>query len=161
MPTGCCCRVFVDVVVFLLTILLSGQSVTSISLLYLKLWQFLIIRVLNGILPETVKKPCLNLTNIWGLDRVKDTKSGMNVSNGSYLMLQSRKVTVFTIFELLGKNSRGRGGEISPITTAQIRIKEHSVAMQWLLYQSLSTGFTRKALHCKILSDFEKFRTSI
>ena len=160
MPTGCCCRVFVDVVVFLLTILLSGQSVTSISLLYLKLWQFLIIRVLNGILPETAKKPCLNLTNIWGLGRVKDTKSGMNVSNGSYLMLQSRKVTVFTVFELLGKNSRG-GGKISPITTTQIRIKEHSVAMQWLLYQSLSTGFTRKALHCKILSDFEKFRTSI
>ena len=135
--------------VFLLTILLSGQSVTSISLLYLELWQFLIIRVLNGILPEIAKKPCLNLTNIWGLGQVKDTKSGMNVSNGSYLMLQSRKVTVFTFFELLGKNSRG-GGKISPITTTQIRIKEHSVAMQWLLYQSLSIGFTRKALLCKI-----------
>ena len=31
----------------------------------------------------------------------------------------------------------------------------------YILYQSLSTSFTRKALHCKIQSDFEKFRTSL
>ena len=149
LSTECHCRIFADVVVFLLTILHSGQSFTSISLLYLKLWQFLIIRVLNGI-PEIAKKPCLNLPNIWGLRRVKDTKFGMNVSIGSYLILQSWKLTVFTVFQLFGKKQQGRAGKTSPTTTTQIRIKEHYIAMQWLLYQSLSTGFTMKAVHCKI-----------
>ena len=48
------------------------------------------------------EKACLNLHNVLGLGRVKDIKSGMNVSNGCYLMLQSREVTVFTVFELFG-----------------------------------------------------------
>ena len=91
------------------------------------------------------------MSNIWGLGQVKDTKFGMNESNGSYLMLYSSKVTVFTVFELFDKKQQGGGGgKISATTTTQIRIKEHSVAMQWLLYQSLSIGFTRKALLCKI-----------
>ena len=122
LSTGCHCRIFADVVVFLLTILHSGQSFTSISLLYLKLWQFLIIRVLNGI-PEIAKKPCLNLPNIWGLGRVKDTKFGMNVSIGSYLMLQSRKVTVFTVFQLFGKKQQGRAGKTYPPPPLKLRLR--------------------------------------
>ena len=77
----------------------------------------------------------------------------MNVYNGSYLMLHSWKVTVFTVFELFDKKTAGGGGgKILPptTTTTQIRIKDQSVAMQWLLYQSLSIGFKRKALLCKI-----------
>ena len=72
------------------------------------------------------------MSNIWGLGQVKDTKFGMNESNGSYLMLYSSKVTVFTVFELFDKKQHGGGGggKISATTTTQIRIKEHSVAMQ-------------------------------
>ena len=50
------------------------------------------------------------MPNIWGLGRAKDTKFGMNVSNGSYLMLHSGKVTVFTVFELFDKKTAGGGG---------------------------------------------------
>ena len=96
------CRIFVDVVLFFLTILHSGPSFMSISLLDLKLRQFLFIRVLTRIL-EIAKKPCLKFAQYWGLGQVKDTKFGMNESNGSYLMLYSSKVTVFTVFELFDK----------------------------------------------------------
>ena len=50
------------------------------------------------------------MSNIWGLGQVKDTKFGMNESNGSYLMLYSSKVTVFTVFELFDKKQHGGGG---------------------------------------------------
>ena len=49
------------------------------------------------------------MSNIRGLERVKNTKFGMNVSNGSYLMLHSWKVTVFTVFELFGKKEHEEG----------------------------------------------------
>ena len=74
----------------------------SISLLHLNLWQFLFIRVLTGIL-ETAEKPCLKCVQYLELGRVKDTKFDMNVSNGSYYMVHSWKVAVFTVFELFGK----------------------------------------------------------
>ena len=102
LPTGFHCRIFVDVVVFLLIVLHSGQSFMSISQLYLKLWQFLFIRVLNRI-PETAKKPCLKFVQYLG------TEFGMNVSNGNYFILESWKVTVFTVFELFGKKKQGEG----------------------------------------------------
>ena len=55
----------------------------------------------------------------------------MNVSNDSYLMLHSWVVIVFTVLELFGKKQQGDGGgKIYAITATQIRIKEHSVAMQ-------------------------------
>ena len=65
LPAGCHCQIFVDVVVFPLTILYTGQSFTSIWLLYLKLWQFLFTRVLNGI-PEIAKKLCLKFAQYLG-----------------------------------------------------------------------------------------------
>ena len=50
----------------------------------------------------------------------------------SYLLLQSWKVTAFTVFELFGKKNGKGGGEFlttTTTTTTQIRIKEHFVAM--------------------------------
>ena len=49
------------------------------------------------------------MSNILGMGQVKDTKFGMDESNGSYLMLYSRKVTVFTVFELFDKKQQGEG----------------------------------------------------
>ena len=55
------------------------------------------------------KSPVWNLPNICELRRVKDTKFGMNVSNGSYLTLHGWKATVFAIFELFCKKKQGKG----------------------------------------------------
>ena len=55
------------------------------------------------------KSPVWNLPNVWELRRVKDTKFGMNLSNDSYFMLQSQKVTIFTVFELFAKKQQGEG----------------------------------------------------
>ena len=54
------------------------------------------------------------MSNIWGLGQVKDTKFGMNESNGSYLMLYSSKVTVFTVFELFDKKQQGGAVKFPP-----------------------------------------------
>ena len=55
------------------------------------------------------------LRNIWRLGRVKGTKFGTNVSlKKCYWMLQSARVTAFTVFELLKKNQDGGGSEFNP-----------------------------------------------
>ena len=80
---------------------------------------------MNGI-PEIAKKSFLKFAQNWGMGRVKDTKFGMNVSNGSYLMLENQKVTVFIVFELFGKKKTAEegGGKSSPTNTTQIRLKK-------------------------------------
>ena len=78
------------------------------------------------------------MSNIWRLERVKDTKFGMKVSNGSYLMLHSWKVTVFTVFELLGKKQQGKAflnktelkRDVKFIYPKNIFMKIHSAAQQ-------------------------------
>ena len=73
-------RNFFGFVLFVLSSLVTGPSFMSISLLVLELWQFLFIR--NW--PEIWKSEKI-MPNIWRLEQVKDTKFGMNFSNGMLL----------------------------------------------------------------------------
>ena len=79
-------------------------SFMSISSLALELWQFK-SRVTTWN-PEIGNIPIWVLLNIWKLERVKDTKFGMNVSNE---MLLNVRVTAFTVFELLKESQWGGG----------------------------------------------------
>ena len=67
---------FFDVVLILLSSLVTVTSFMSISSLVLELWQFSFIRN-----PEIGNIPVLVFPNIWRLRRVKDTKFGTNASN--------------------------------------------------------------------------------
>ena len=68
---------FFDVVLLLLSILVTGSSFMSISSLVLKLWQFSYIRGW----PEIGNTPVWILANIWRLGQDRDSKFGKNVSN--------------------------------------------------------------------------------
>ena len=68
---------FFDVFLFLLSRLDSRSRFTAISLLVL---EFLFIRDLTRN-PENEETTLWNLPNIWGLDWIKDTECGMDVSN--------------------------------------------------------------------------------
>ena len=86
----------------------------SISLMDLKISQFLFMKDLNGN-SETAKKSCFKFFQYLG--------------TGNW---QSWKVTSFTVFHLFGKKTAG--GVKSPLpttttTTTQIRVKEFFVAM--------------------------------
>lgn len=55
------------------------SSFMSISLLFLEFWQFLFLRDLTRN-PGLEKRPIWILSNIQGLERVRDTKFGMGIS---------------------------------------------------------------------------------
>ena len=72
---------FFDVLLFLLSSLVTGPSFMSISSLILGLWQFSFI----SDWPEVGNTFVLVLPNIWILGQVRHTKFGMNVSNKTLL----------------------------------------------------------------------------
>ena len=57
--------------------------------------------------PEIRNTPVLLLSNIWSLGQARDTKFGENAFNKSYGILQSSRVTAFTISELFKENQQG------------------------------------------------------
>ena len=71
---------FFDVVLFLLSSLVTGRSFMSISSLVLELWPFSFIRDSADIRKSEIP-PVWVLPNIWRLGRVMGTKFGGNVSN--------------------------------------------------------------------------------
>ena len=97
---------FFDFAVFPLSSLVTGLSFMLISLLVLKLWQFLFVR-------DSPKMQKLEiplswfLSDTWRLGRVRDTKFGTSVSNEKLLNAAKWQVTVFTVSELLRLNNRG------------------------------------------------------
>ena len=99
---------FFDVVLFLLSSLVTGPSFMSISSLVLELWQFSFIRDW----PETRKSEippsefCL-ISGDW--DKLWIPNLARMSLIECYWMLHNYRVTAFTVFELLRENQLGRG----------------------------------------------------
>ena len=101
---------FFDVVLFLLSSLVTGPSLMSISLLILKLWKFFFYKRLNRNL-EIGLTPFSFLANIWKQERFRDTNFGTNVSNKKFLDRTKCQGYSFYCFWVIKKNSTGdRGG---------------------------------------------------
>ena len=115
-------RHFFDVVIFLLSILVTGPSFMSISSLVLELWQFSFIRDW----PEIGNSPVWVLPNIWRLGRVRNTKFGTKISNKILLNAAKCQGCSFTVSELFKENQQGMG-KITPChstpPSTQIRVK--------------------------------------
>ena len=95
---------FLDVVLFLLSSLVTGPSFMSISSMVLELWQFSFIRGC----PEIGNTTIWFLPNIWRLGRVRDTKFGINVSNEMLLNVAKCQGFSFDRFWVI-KGKQGRG----------------------------------------------------
>ena len=116
MPTGCHCRIFVDVVVFLLSILDSGLSFMSISLWISSYGIFIYKRFdrKSGNCEKNSSEIC-PISGDW--NKKKSSNLTWMCLMSSYLLLQSWKVTAFTVFEIFDKKKweeGGVGGENSP-----------------------------------------------
>ena len=115
---------FFDIVLFLLSSLVTGPSFMSISSLFLELWQFSFIRDWpeirkSGITPS---KFCpvsgdwgeLGIPNLAQLSLMK-----------CYWMLRNVRVPPFTVSELLSENQQEGGGGVkfTPFPHIKIRVK--------------------------------------
>ena len=116
---------FFDVILFLLSSLVTGPSFMSISSLVLELWQFSFIRDW----PE-IRKSEIPPSEFCPISGDWDELWIANLARMSliecYWMLQNSRVTAFTgftVFELLMENQLG--GKITPLTPpcTQIRAK--------------------------------------
>ena len=115
---------FSDVVLFLLSSLVTGPSFMSISSLVLELWQFSFIRdwpeIRKSEIPPSEFCP---ISGDWGELWIPNLARMSLIE--CYWMLQNSRVTAFTIFELLRENQLGGGGKTTPPPT-QIRVKSHA-----------------------------------
>ena len=113
---------FFDVVLFLLSGLVTDLSFVSISSLVSELWQFLFIRDW----PE-IRKSEIPLPELWAISRDWGEYVVPNLARKSpikcYWMLQNARFTAFTVFELLRKNQQGGN---SPSSPTQIRVNDPS-----------------------------------
>ena len=125
---------FFDVVLFLLSNLVTGPSFMSLSSLFLKLWQFSFIRDWPEI--QKLKIPPSEFCPIsgdWG-------KLGVpNLAQMSliicYWMLQNTRVTTFTVSELLRENKQG--GKIILLPTPRLGLNKHKILRVWKLHYYL------------------------
>ena len=102
---------FFDVVLFLLSSLVTGSSFMSISSLVLELWQFSFIRDWPEIKKSEIPPPEFcpisgDWDELWIPNLVR-----MSLIE-CYWTLQNSRVTAFTVFELLRENQLG--GKITP-----------------------------------------------
>ena len=101
---------FFDFVSFLLSSLVTGPSLISISSLVLALWQFPFIRDWREIRKSQIpRSEFCPISENWG-------ELGMpNLARTSlakcYWKLQNARVTAFTVAELIRENQQGEGGE--------------------------------------------------
>ena len=111
---------FFDVVLFLLSSLVTGARFMSISSLVLELWQFPFIRDW----PE-IRKSEISPSEFCPISVDWDELSLPNLAQmfliECYWVLQNSKVTTFSVFESLRENHLGGGGKITPLLT-QIRV---------------------------------------
>ena len=112
--------IFFDVVLFLLSSLVTGRSFMSLSLV-LELLQFLFIRDW----PEIGNTPIWVLPNIWRLGQVKNIKFGTNISNKMLLNAAKCQVTAFTVSELLRENHITP----PPLSQPSIRVNKESFSI--------------------------------
>ena len=101
-----------DVVLFLLSSLVTGPSFMSISSLVLELWQFSFIRdwpeIRKSEIPPSEFCP---ISGDWDKFWIPNLARMFLIE--CYWMLQNSRVTAFTVFELLREN-HGGGGKITP-----------------------------------------------
>ena len=97
---------FFDVVLFLLSILVTGPNFMSISSLVLELWQFSFIRdwpeIRKSEIPQSEFFP---ISGDWGELWIPNSARMSLIER--YWMLQYFTVTAFTVFELLRENQLG------------------------------------------------------
>ena len=104
--------IFFDVVLFLLSSLVTGQSFMSISSLVLELWQFPFIRdwpeIRKSEIPPSEFCP---ISGDWGELWIPNLAQMSLIK--CYWMLQNARVTAFTVSELLREYQKGggRGGD--------------------------------------------------
>ena len=106
LPTQRNC-LFFNVAVFFLSSLVTGPSFMSMSLLDLKLRQFLFRRDLTR-RPEIGNTPVWLLSNTWRLGQIRDTKFGLNIFNKK--LLNDTKCQVLNFHHFLSyyrKTNRG------------------------------------------------------
>ena len=110
---------FFDLVLFLLSSLVTGLGFMSISSLVLELWQFSFIRDWAEIRKSEIpSSEFCSICGDWGKLWIPQLAQVSLIE--CYWMLQKARVTAFTIFELLRENQLG-GGKITPSPT-QIRV---------------------------------------
>ena len=113
---------FFDVVLFLLSSVVTGLSFMSISLLVLELWQLSFIRdwpeIRKSEIPPSEFCP---ISGDWSKLWIPDL-AWMSLIK-CYWMLQNSRVTAFTVFELLRENQLASGSVKFP-PLSQIRVNE-------------------------------------
>ena len=99
---------FFDVVWFLLSSLVAGSSLMSISSLVLELWQFSFIRDWREICKSEIHpSEFCPISRDWGQLWIPNLARMSLIEY--YWMLQNSMVTAFTIFELFSENNWGDG----------------------------------------------------
>ena len=100
--------IFFDVVLFLLSNLVTGPSFISISSLVLELWQFSFIRDWREICKSEIHpSEFCPISRDWGELWIPNLARMSLIEY--YWMLQDSRITAFTVFEILREN--GFGGE--------------------------------------------------
>ena len=123
---------FFDVVLFLLSNLVTCRSFMSISSLVLELWQFSFIRdwpeIRKSEIPPSEFCP---ISGDWG--ELWVPKLARMSLRECYWILQNFRVTAFTVLGLLRENQLG-GGKISPPShpppNIQITVKELNIKLE-------------------------------
>ena len=111
---------FFDVVLLLLSSLVTGPGFMSTSSLVLELWQFSLIRNWPEIRKSEIPpSEFFRISGDWGELWIPNLQRMSLVE--CYWILENYRVTAFTVIVLLRKNELG-GGKINPPT--QIRVKE-------------------------------------
>ena len=112
--------IFFYVILFLLSSLVTGPSIMSISPLVLELWQFSFIRDWSDIQKSEIPPPEFSpISGDWGELWIPNLARIFLIA--CYWMLQNYRVTAFTVFVLLREN-QGGGGKITPPSPTQIKI---------------------------------------
>ena len=111
--------IFFDVILFLLSSLVTGPSTMSISSLVLELWQFSFIRDWSDIQKSEIAPSEFSpISGDWGELWIPNLAWMFLIA--CYWMLQNSRVTAFTVFVLLRENQVG--AKITPPTPTQIKI---------------------------------------
>ena len=105
---------FFDVVLFLLSSLVTGPRFMSISSLVLELWQFLFIRHWPEIWKSEIPtSEFFSISGDWGELWISNLARMSLIE--CYRMLQSSRVTAFAIFELLTEHQLGGRQNYPPL----------------------------------------------
>ena len=129
---------FFDVVLFLLSNLVTGPRFMLISSLVLELWQFSFVRGWPEIQKSKMRPSEFRpISGDWG-GLVLPIMAGMSVIIiKCYWMLQDARFTAFTVFELVRENPTWGGGvKLNPPSAQPNQIRFNSCFV-WITVESL------------------------